>query len=71
MIRIDVPNQGDPAKGWTTHYYGGALIFSYSLTDEATVMKRNKPYEPPSRLSLPAPDDDDADDDMFREVDGA
>jgi len=23
MIRIDVPNQGDPAKGWTTHYYGG------------------------------------------------
>jgi hypothetical protein len=59
MIRIDVPNQGDPAKGWTTHYYGGASIFSYSLTDEATVMKRNKPYEPPSRLSLPAPEDDD------------
>ena len=64
MIRIDVPNQGDPTKGWTTHYYGGASIFSYSLTDEATVMKRNKPYEPPSRLSLPAPEDDD----MFGEV---
>lgn len=40
---------------WTTHYYGGASIFSYSLTDEATVMRRNKPYEPPSRISLPAP----------------
>ena len=59
MIRIDVPTDGDPAKGWTTHYYGGASIFSYSLTDEATVMKRNKPYEPPSRLRLPAPAEDD------------
>ena len=59
MIRIDVPNRGDPvANGWSTHYYGGASIFSYSITDEATVMKRNKPYEPPSRLSLPAPEDD-------------
>jgi hypothetical protein len=46
---------------WTTHYYGGASIFSYSLTDEATVMKRNKPYEPPSRISLPAPSSEDAD----------
>ncbi len=59
MIRIDVPNHGDPANGWTTHYYGGASIFSYSLTDEVTVMKRNKPYEPPSRLRLPAPAEDD------------
>jgi hypothetical protein len=52
MIRVDVPISGDPAKGWTTHLYGGPSIFSYSLTDEATVMKRNKPYEPPSRLQL-------------------
>ncbi len=72
MIRIDVPSFRKPAAGseaasdapplemyWTTHYYGGASIFSYSLTDEATVMKRNKPYEPPSRLSLPAPAGDD------------
>jgi hypothetical protein len=62
MIRIDVPVDGDAAKGWTTHYYGGASIFSYSLADEATVMKRNKPYEPPSRLSLPAPEEDESDD---------
>ncbi len=60
MIRVDVPIKGDPAaNGWLTHYYGGASIFSYSLTDEATVMKRNKPYEPPSRLSLPAPEEED------------
>lgn len=63
MIRIDVPIEGDPTKGWLTHYYGGASIFSYSLSDEATVMKRNKPYERPSRLSLPAPEDDDGQDD--------
>jgi hypothetical protein len=62
MIRIDVPIEGDPAKGWTTHYYGGASIFSYSLVDEAMVMKRNKPYEPPSRLSLPAPEEEENDD---------
>jgi hypothetical protein len=59
MLRIDVPNKGDPAAhGWSTHYYGGASIFSFTLTDEATVIARNKPYEPPSRLSLPAPEDD-------------
>jgi hypothetical protein len=64
MIRIDVPTEGDPVnKGWTTHYYGGASIFSYSLTDEATVLKRNKPYEPPSRLRLPAPEPDFGDSD--------
>jgi hypothetical protein len=61
MIRIDVPNQGNPANGWRTHYYGGSSIFSYSLTDEATVMKRNKPYEPPSRLPIAAPESDDDD----------
>lgn len=62
MIRIDVPNQGNPAEhGWTTHWYGGAAIFSYSLTDEVTVMKRNKPYERPSLLSLAAPEKDDFD----------
>src|SRR5262245_42250472 len=56
MLRIDVPLKGDPAvNGWSTHYYGGASIFSFTLTDEATVMAKNKPWEPPSRLTLPAP----------------
>jgi hypothetical protein len=57
MLRIDVPVKGDPAThGWETHYYGGASIFSFTLTDEATAMARNKPLEPPSRVRLPAPD---------------
>jgi hypothetical protein len=74
MLRIDVPKivnfeRTDPSGPavrldpprveWVTHYYGGPSIFSFMLTDEATVMARNKPYEPPSRLSLPAPEGDD------------
>lgn len=51
MLRIDVPIKGDPAThGWATHYYSGAAIFSYVLTDEATALARNKPWEPPARL---------------------
>lgn len=62
MLRIDVPNKGDPtAHGWSTHYYGGASIFSFSLTDEASVMKNNRPWDAPSRLRLPAPEEDDGD----------
>lgn len=56
MVRVDVPIDGDPvAKGWATHFYGGPSIFSFALTDEQTVLKRNKPYAPPSRYALPAP----------------
>ena len=52
MLRIDVPNRGDAeAHGWTTMYYGGSAIFSFALTDEASVIRINKPYEPASRLS--------------------
>jgi hypothetical protein len=66
MIRVDIPVKGDPAvHGWTTHYYGGASIFSLTMTDEATVMEQNKPYEPTSRLRLPPPIVDvDADEDL-------
>ena len=61
MLRIDVPIKGDPAvNGWSTHYYSGAAIFSYALTDEATALARNKPWEPPARLTLPAPGAPDA-----------
>lgn len=65
MLRVDVPLKGDPAaNGWETHWYGGSSIFSYTLTDEDSVMRSNKPYEPPSRYRLPSPgcfveDDDD------------
>lgn len=77
MLRIDVPklifseqpdpemprvNFDPPRIQWVSHYYGGASIFSFTLTDEATVMKRNRPYEAPSRLSLAAPQASDFDD---------
>lgn len=59
MLRIDVPNKGAPAEhGWTTHWYGGASIFSLTLTDEASALRSNKPYESPSRYALPEPDPD-------------
>jgi hypothetical protein len=70
MMRVDVPLKGDPAAhGWGTFYYSGAAIFSYTLTDEATVLTKNKPYEPAARYRLPAPDNvgDGGDDDA---VDG-
>jgi hypothetical protein len=41
MIRIDVPKLG-PAPDevtWSSHYYGGSSLFSYTPTDELTVMK--------------------------------
>src|SRR5260370_42656906 len=52
MVRIDVPTKGDPANGWTTHYYGGAPNFSYFRADEGTLLKGIKPYEPPSGLHV-------------------
>ena len=51
-----MPVDGDPVtKGWKTHYYGGASIFSLSATDEATVMRQNKPYERPTRYLCSVP----------------
>jgi hypothetical protein len=57
MLRIDIPIKGDAAaNGWETHLYGGSTIFSYTLADEAAVIKHNKPYEPAARYRLPAPE---------------
>lgn len=63
MLRIDVPVfeaiRGmtppviDGTPRWETLWYGGSSIFSLSLTDEATVMRANKPYESPYRLRVP------------------
>lgn len=61
LLRIDIPKyqwvqpEGQPAElevvSYTTHFYGGASIFSYSLTDEATARKINTLYlSPPHRL---------------------
>lgn len=57
MLRIDVPLKGDPsANGWETHWYGGSSIFSFTLTDEESVMRINKPFDAPSRYHLAAPE---------------
>ena len=62
MLRIDVPVGGDAdANGWRTHYYGGASIFSITLTDEETARRRNRPHAAPARLALAHLDDDDDD----------
>lgn len=58
MLRVDVPTEGDPEKGWVSHYYGGSAIFSYTLTDEATVLRANAPWTPPRPAIAPPPDDD-------------
>ncbi len=74
MLRIDVPRleaapiaeEGKPipfhVAGWVSQFYGGPSIFSYTPSDEATVLKINQPYVSPYRYSLPAPDEDGADD---------
>ena len=52
LIRVDVPNKGDPALfGWTTHFYPGSALFSFTPADEAVCLKANKPYEPAARLT--------------------
>ncbi|PPQ34749.1 hypothetical protein SAMN06265338_1405 [Rhodoblastus acidophilus] len=71
LLRIDIPKEGDPeANGWETVYYGGSSIFSFALADEATCLRINRPYAPPSRVSLPVQHDvemidDDANDQVF------
>lgn len=85
MLRIDVPQvewttpteerpAPEPiATGWVTHFYGGASIFSNTLTDELTVLRKNAPYSKPALFIAPPdaeepplatdrPDDDDAPD---------
>src|SRR4051812_12429070 len=57
MLRIDIPIKGDPVNGWETRLYSGPSIFSYTPSTEESVMRANKPYEPPARYSLPKPGD--------------
>jgi hypothetical protein len=67
MLRIDVPQvewstptaeKPEPeliATGWVSHFYGGSAIFSNTLTDERTVLRRNAPYSKPA-LYIASPD---------------
>ena len=64
MLRVDVPKEGDFEKGYVSHFYGGASIFSITHTDIETVRRMNIPpsWQRPGYQSLPAPGDDDLDD---------
>lgn len=59
MLRVDVPMIGADGRtaAWLTHWYGGSALFSVTHTDEATVLRANRPYEPAGRY-LPAPERD-------------
>ncbi len=63
MLRIDIPIKGDPENGWETIFYGGSSIFSFALSDEASVMQANKPYDAAARYRLPPPESPDYDED--------
>lgn len=58
MLRVDVPKEGDFAKGFVSQFYAGSAIFCITPTDLATVCKENKPYEPARRYIASRPDDD-------------
>lgn len=75
MLRVDVPTitvtppaeqGGQPTysvEKWTTHWYGGPSIFSFTLTDEESVMRMNRPYYSPQRyIAPPDPDFDEIED---------
>lgn len=55
MLRVDVPTDGDFAKGFVSHFYGGASIFGLTPTDLDTVQRSNKPREGYGQYRLPAP----------------
>lgn len=59
MLRIDIPTDGDFEKGYVTLFYGGASIFSLTLTDLETVKRRNtRPSQPVGLLPRGRDDDD-------------
>ena len=65
MVRVDVPTKGDPeAHGWTTHFYPGAALFSFTPCTREAALAANKPYEPPARLALTSRDRDADDEEM-------
>jgi len=75
MLRIDIPKvdyETQAITGFSSHYYGGASIFSMTPTDETSAIRVNRGYAPPSRTALPAPaesPDEDQDDDFLADDD--
>ena len=65
MLRVDVPTvgaDGQPAA-WVTHWYTGSAIFSLTTTDEATVLRANRPFDLPGRYLPPPTNETDLADD--------
>lgn len=60
MLRVDIPVAGEVANGWQTHFYAGSALFSYTVTDEASALKANKPVQSPAvyRIGYQSPVDD-------------
>jgi hypothetical protein len=58
LCRIDVPKiDAAGTVTWSSHFYGGASIFSFTPTDEKTVMKYSeRPHVP--AIPYHEPDDD-------------
>jgi hypothetical protein len=64
LCRIDVPKLGAGGEiTWSSHYYGGSSIVSFTPTDEPTVMKyAMRAYTPAIPFRDHAHDDDGFDD---------
>ena len=60
LLRIDLPNEGDFAKGFVSQLYGGRAIFSVTPCTAAYVEREHKPYRAAGLLAPPPemPDDD-------------
>jgi hypothetical protein len=66
LCRIDVPKLGPGPDEitWSSHFYGGSAIFSFTPTDERTVMKyAERAYTPAIPFRDHGDDDDDHDGD--------
>lgn len=59
MLRVDVPNGGDFAKGYVSHFYGGQAIFCITPTDLPTVKRANGQALLPGRYSAAEPEGED------------
>ncbi len=60
LLRLDVPTDGDFANGYTTLFYAGSAIFSFTGTTRSAVERANKAMRPAGLLTAsPAEADQD------------
>ena len=66
LLGIDIPNEGDFAKGFVSQLYGGSAIFSVTPCTAAYVEREPRPYRaagllsPPVEVPEPGEDDDES-----------